>query len=272
MNDDYESDGLGSFSLDQIGMRGGAFGGARLLKLTTADVFSTREGEVVGPDRELAVLGLKKVVNKFVGKQLAEPPIVVPDGERVPDIEAMNRAAPQAEWGVGLNGQPQGPYTLILVLMLLDVKTMDRFAFVTPSKGGALAVGDLSDKVKFMRRFRGPDVTPVVTLHTMPFRIARLNITRKRPDFRVVRWIKLGDAGGDSLPTPEAPKPLAGPELAPAEKPAVALVKPAAQGSSAGPGPETFASATLRPPPVVLGSAVQEPTLAEEMGGEAVPL
>jgi hypothetical protein len=119
-------------------MRSGAFGGARLLKYTT-DHFCTREGETIGPERELAVLGLKKVVQKFVGKQLVDT-IVVPDGEKVPDIEEMNRTAPQAEWSVGLDGKPQGPYTLVLVLKLLDPINMDRFAFITSSKGGAIAI------------------------------------------------------------------------------------------------------------------------------------
>jgi hypothetical protein len=265
MSDEFESDGLGSFSLDQIGMQGGAFGGARLLKYVT-DHFVTREGETIGPERELVALGLKKVIQKFVGKQLAAPPIIVPDGEKVPDIEAMNQAAPQEEWGIGLDGKPQGPYSLVLVLKLLDPLNMDRFAFVTSSKGGAIAIGDLSDKTKIMRRFRGPDIAPVVSCSTTAFRIARLNITRRRPDFKVVRWIKLGDAGG-SLPAPE-PKPLAAPTAAekPAEKPA-AVPKPVEPSAK----PEAFASVTLAPASVALGPAVEEPTLAEEMGGDAVP-
>jgi hypothetical protein len=238
MSDDYEDDGLSNFDLGQVGMRSGAFGGARMVKYVT-DRFVTREGETIGPETELAVLGLKKVVQKFVGKQL-EDTIVVPDGQKVPDIGELNRAAPQGEWGIGLDGKPQGPYTLFLVLKLLDLKSMDRFAFVTQSKGGAIAIGDLTDKVKIMRRFRGPDIAPVVALCTTPFRINRLNITRKRPDFRVKRWIKLGGGGG-GLPAPEGPKPLAGPE--PAQEPAAAPNSPAeptAQESSGGPTPETF--------------------------------
>jgi hypothetical protein len=88
-------------------------------------------------------------------------------------------------------------------------------------------------------------------------------VRRKRPEFKVVRWIKLGDTGG-SLPAPEAPKPLAGP--APAEKPTAASnspVKPVA--------PATFASVTLTPAAAALGPGVEEPTLAEEMGEDAVP-
>ena len=45
MSNDEEDDGLGSFDLEQLGMKTGAFGGARLLKYVT-DHFITREGEV----------------------------------------------------------------------------------------------------------------------------------------------------------------------------------------------------------------------------------
>jgi hypothetical protein len=132
-----ESDGLDSFDLSQIGMQGSAFGSAKLLKFVT-DHYATREGEVIGPEREFVVLGLKKIILKFVGGKLAEPPIIVPDGKKAPDIEAMNKAAQREEWGVSLDGKPCGPYTLFLVLQLLDTKTMDLFAFNTSSKGGKI--------------------------------------------------------------------------------------------------------------------------------------
>src|SRR5262249_1156044 len=153
---DCESDGLDNFDLEQIGMRTGTFGGARLLKYVT-DHFCTREGETIGPERELVALDLKKIVQKFVGKQLVDS-IIVPDGEKAPDIDQMNEKTPREEWGTGLDGKPQGPYSLVLVLKLLDPISMDRFAFITSSKGGAIAIGDLADKTKIMRRFRGPGV------------------------------------------------------------------------------------------------------------------
>ena len=107
MSENQESDGLDSFSMEQIGQRTGAFGGARLLKYVT-DHFVTREGEVIEPSREMIVLGLKKVVQKFVGQKLVDT-IVVPDNEKMPDVAAMNEAAPREEWGTDLNGNPVGP-------------------------------------------------------------------------------------------------------------------------------------------------------------------
>jgi hypothetical protein len=206
MNENQENDGLDSFSMEQIGQRTGAFGGARLLKYVT-DHYVTREGEIIEPNREMIVLGLKKVMQKFVEQKLVDT-IVVPDNERMPDVAAMNEAAPREEWGTDLNGNPVGPYVRVLVLKMLDAKTMDRFAFVTSSVGGSIAIGDLSDKTKVMRRLNGPNVAPVVSCSTTNFK-TRYSM-RKRPDFRVLRWIALGGDGG-GLPKPEPAKSLAAP-------------------------------------------------------------
>ena len=165
---EVESDGLDNFSPEQIGRKPGAFGGARLLKFVDGH-FVTREGEEIGPDKELVVLGLNKVVQKFVGRKLLDT-IIVPDGANVPNLKEMNDAAPREEWGVDLNNNPVGPYTLVLVLKLISGLTLDRFAFITNSVGGSIAIGDLSDKTRIMRRFRGPNVSPVVSLGLTTFR------------------------------------------------------------------------------------------------------
>src|SRR5262245_7544397 len=246
MRDEYENDGLSDFSLDQIGMQAGAFGGARLLKFNDGQ-YITREGEVIEPNRELMVLGLKKVVQKFVGKKLVETRIV-PDGEPAPDIKAMNEECPREEWGTDLNGNPAGPYVLVLALKLLEEKGMNRFVFVTQSKGGGIAVGDLSDKVKIIRRIRNDNnVVPVVSCRSINFPIKRLNITKKRPDFSVLRFTKLRNGGG-GLPAPEAPKPLTPPTA-----------------SSSAPQQPTAAQHNIS------GTPVAPTTLSEEMGGDSVP-
>jgi hypothetical protein len=250
MRDEYENDGLSDFSLDQIGMQVGAFGGARLLKFVDGQ-YVTREGEVIEPNRELMVLGLKKVVQKFVGKKLVETTIV-PDGEPAPDIKAMNEKCPREEWGTNLNGDPAGPYVLVLALKLLEEKGMNRFVFVTQSKGGGIAIGDLSDKVKIIRRIRNDNnIVPVVSCHSINFPIKRLNITKKRPDFRVLRFTKLGNGGGGGLPAPEAPKPLTPPTAA----------------SSTPPPSER----NISTPTTSIGTPVAPTTLSEEMGGDTVP-
>ena len=242
MSTNLESDGLGDFSVEQTGQKQGAFGGAHLLKYVT-DHFVTREGEVIEPTREMVCLGLKKIVQKFVGQKLIDT-IVVPNDEKMPDVNAMNEAAPRDEWGKDLNGNPVGPFTRVLVLKLLDAQTMERFAFVTSSVGGSIAVGDLSDKCKIMRRFKGPNAVPVVSCSTTLFK-TKFG-TRKRPDLRVLRWIELKDDGGGELPKPEQPKQIEQP------KPMKMAAAPAS----------TFGK------PLSFGAPLEPPTTKQEMEDE----
>ena len=217
-----ESDGLSDFDLEQIGRKAGAFGGARLLKFVDGR-FVTREGEEISAENELLALGLKKVIQKFVGRKLVET-TVIPDGEKVPDLKAMNDAAPREEWGTDLNGDPAGPHVLVLVLKLINTATLDRYAFITNRVGGQIAIGDLSDKTKIMRKLRGPNVSPVVSLGVTTFK-TKVGL-KKRPDFRVVRWLALSP---DVLPEPKHPaaaapaieqqKAVAAPPVAPATPP-----------------------------------------------------
>jgi hypothetical protein len=157
-NYEPEDDGLSTFSLDQLGQQVSTFGGARILKFVAGN-YVTREGETIGPEREFVLLGLVKVVQKFVGKKLMDT-IVVPPLEKFPDVDAMNEAAPREEWGPDLNGKMVGPYARILVLKLYDASTMDRYVFVTGTLGGMIAFGDISDKIKLIRRQKGKDTTP----------------------------------------------------------------------------------------------------------------
>jgi hypothetical protein len=269
---EVESDGLDNFSPEQIGRKAGAFGGARLLKFVDGR-FVTREGEEIGPDKELIVLGLKKVVQKFVGRKLLDT-IVVPDSEKVPNLKEMNDAAPREEWGIDLNNNPVGPYTLVLVLKLINAATLDRFAFITNSVGGSMAIGDLSDKTKIMRRFRGPNVSPVVSLGVTTF---RTNFgSKKRPDFRIVRWLTLS---ADVLPGPDRPsaaptpaigrhEPVATPTIAPVEKPSPALAAATQAAAPAAAAQSAFALAAAVREGVTLGTPVDPPTLKEEMGDD----
>jgi hypothetical protein len=197
----YE-DGFDDFNLEQIGQRPGAFGGARLLKFVT-DKYATREGDVISPERRFICLGLTKVVQKFIQQKLVDTKIVPPN-ENMPDIERMNEEAPKEEWGTDLNGNPAGPYSRVLVLKFIEEPALTRFAFVTQSIGGSIAVGDLCDKIKIMRRLHGPEVTAIVSPQTTLFK-TRFGV-RKRPNFEVVAWRKLGGEGGGKLPA--APQPL----------------------------------------------------------------
>ena len=115
-------------------------------------------------------------------------------------MEALNDATPRSEWTEGPDGKPRGPWQAQHVVYLLDLKTGERFTWPTGTIGGARSVSDLVDKTKWMRRFRGPAVYPVVTLSDcfMNTRFGgrqrphcRRRIRRNwNPLRRMQRWIK----------------------------------------------------------------------------------
>lgn len=203
----YE-DGFDDFNLEQIGQRTGVFGGARLLKFDT-DKYVTREGDVIGPERRFLCLGLVKMVQKFVQKKLVDIQIVPPN-EKMPNVEEKNEEASREEWGPDPYnpGKMVGPYSRILVLKFIEEPALTRFAFVTKSVGGSIAVGDLSDKIKIIRRLYGSDTTAVVAPQTTLFK-TKYGV-RKRPHFEVTDRRKFGgkDDGGQPLPSTKGPLQL----------------------------------------------------------------
>jgi hypothetical protein len=291
--ENQEDDGLSSFSLDQLGQRKSAFGGAKMVKFNNG-VYATREGETIGPEREQILLGLVKVIQKFVGKKLVET-IIVPPREDFPDIDAMNEGAPREEWGVNLNGDAAGPYVRVLVLKLLDAKTMDCYAFVTQTTGGSIAVGDITGKVKIMRRIRGPNVTAVVSCQSATMKSNYNPRGVRRPEFKVLRWIALA-ASPETVtapaPTQAIAPPAAAAPAAPVAPAAAATPAAAAAAAATAPTAVTPAAAPAAAPPVAaapeappitpepaavptvtvdtanIGTVVLPPTLKEELQDE----
>jgi hypothetical protein len=278
VRDGYEDDGLGDFELEQIGMQSGAFGGARLLKFNKG-IYVTREGEVIEPSRPLVVLGLVKLVQKFVGQKLIhEATIIVPGDQKVPNIAALNEQAPREEWGVDFNGNPKGPYGLTLLLKLIDRNnTLGRFAFVTNSTGGSMAIGDLSARTKIMRQLRGPNIKAVVSCGVNNFKSTKFGLV-KRPDFRTVDWIEFYNGEREKLPPTSGPTPSlppassaasttsAAPAAAAPSTPAAPTAETAASPQGAAAKLDIFAGKSVN-----FGPSVKEPTLQEEMGGDQIP-
>lgn len=252
-----EDDGLSSFSLEQLGQKIGTFGGARLLKFNAGE-YKTREGEVITPDREFMMLGLVKIVQKFVNKKLVESS-VVPQRESLPDLKKMNVEAPQEEWGVDLNGKPQGPWTYTLALKLLD-RGYNRYAFITNSTGGGIAVGDLTDKVKIIRRLKGRDVTAVIICEHGVRMTSKFNPNGvPRPSFRIVRYARL--AGNEDVPELSPPKtPPATPAASGETRPAMTAGEQLDTFAGDSHGEKTERKYDLLYPPTPL-----KPSLTDEM-------
>jgi hypothetical protein len=174
-----------------------------LLRFTNDFAWMTNEDDELSSTLELFFIDVLRVVPKWGpdGKP-AGPPIVVEPGQRFPDVDKMNAEAPRDEW-IEQFGKMVGPYQRQHVCYLLDTATMTKYTFPTSTVGGSIAVRELVDKVKWMRKFRGAHVCPVVTLATKHMKTDYGR--RERPHFIIKRWVDLGGDGGDLLPVPTTP-------------------------------------------------------------------
>jgi hypothetical protein len=177
-----------------------------LVKFSNEAAWITGAGEELSPDLELIVIDVIRVVQKWKdGNPDPANTIILEPGQKFPDIAKLNAAVPRKEWVEGPDGKPRGPWQAQHVVYLLDPQKMGRYSFPTSTIGGAIAVRDLVDKTKWMRKFRGVNVYPVVRLSDV-----HMNTRfggRQRPHFDTVKWILL-DGGGNALPAPGQAKLL----------------------------------------------------------------
>jgi hypothetical protein len=186
-----------------------------LLKFSNDYTWVTREGEELSPDLELVVVDIRRIVQKWHNGKPVETIILEPL-QKFPDVEKMNEQTPRGEWVEDRNGKSRGPWQAQQVVYLLNPLTMDRYTFPTGTIGGAICCHDISDRTKWIRKYRGTQVYPVVTLSDVFFPTSHGG--RQRPHFIVKNWIGFGD-DGKALPAPVGPKSPTTPSETPSEKP-----------------------------------------------------
>jgi hypothetical protein len=158
----------------------------------------TIHGEKMPQGIELIAVDINRIVQKWKDQLPVETMILEPR-QKFPDIEELNDKTPRNEWVEGPDGKQRGPWQRQHVLYLIDPQTMDRYSYPTGTIGGAIAVREVADKTRLMRKFRGQNVYAVVTLSDV-----HMNTKfggRQRPHFIVQRWIELGDEE-KALPAP----------------------------------------------------------------------
>jgi hypothetical protein len=121
----------------------------------------------------------------------------------LPDLDALNAAIPKGEWELDMDGKPRPPWSSTLKIFFFDTATGERAIYATATIGGNIAVSEIADKVRMMRRLRGSSVYPVVKLKSKPMKTKFRQ--RPRPFFEVQRWITLG-GGEQTLPAPPTPR------------------------------------------------------------------
>jgi hypothetical protein len=122
-----------------------------------------RGEEVISPDREFFVIGILRVVQRWINQLPAEGSRVLEPDEPWPDVEKLNKAAPPEEWR-DYFGKRVGPWQKSYVVYLLDPRSTEVFTYPTSTGGGITAVRQLRKSIARARQIRGPDVYPLVTL------------------------------------------------------------------------------------------------------------
>ena len=220
-----------------------------LIKFSNEAAWLLRDNEELLADFELVAVDVARVVVKWGPDQAPIETIILAPEQKFPGIEEMNENTPREEWVEGPDRQMRGPWQGQHVLYLLDIKTMDKFSYPTSTTGGRIAIRELRDKLVWMRRLKGANIYPVITLADK-FMNTRFG-GRQRPHFVIKRWVRLGGEGGEveALPSP-SPSPSMTAQLDQFAKPAD---KPAQQTTSQSDLPLT---------------EVKQPTLAEELNDE----
>jgi hypothetical protein len=128
-----------------------------------------------------------------------------------------------------------GPYQMQYLLYLLDAQTLDKFTYPTSTVGGGMCCRAIAEKVTWMRKYKGPKLSAVITLDDTFMNTGWGG--RQRPHFKIVRWIGFDGGGDKALPEP----------------------KPVLEGGAAA------KSKTPESPP---WNEVEEPTLREELNDD----
>jgi hypothetical protein len=174
------------------------------IKFTNEAAWVDSSGQELPARLELIMVDIGRIVQKWKDQQPVETIILAPH-QKYPDVRAMNEACPKSEWREW-NGQLLGPWQAQHVAYLLNPADMNKFSWPTGTVGGNIAIAEIAEKTRNMRRFRGQRVYAVVRL-TDKFMPTRWG-GRQRPHLEVVRWVTLDGTG--ALPAPDTPA-IAGP-------------------------------------------------------------
>jgi hypothetical protein len=201
------TDGFAGFEDRAEGVDGEVLGGGSLIKgmlikFSNEAAWIDTNGEELPAGLELVVVDIIRAVVKFVDQQLVDKRVLAP-GEFFPDLSALNDTTPKEEWSEGPDGKPRGPWQKQHILYLLNLDTMDRFSYPTSTVGGSIAIRELVDKTNWMRKLRGPDLYPRITLGDV-FMNTKFG-GRQRPHFEIKGWVQLGSSEPVAVsPTPKS--------------------------------------------------------------------
>jgi hypothetical protein len=91
----------------------------------------------------------------------------------------------EAEWPTNMSGKPEHPWRYTFYVYLLDPATGETSTFSTNTAGGAIAVRELTDQIRNMRRMK-PRAIPIIKLESRQFRTGFG--LKQRPHLQIVGW------------------------------------------------------------------------------------
>jgi hypothetical protein len=137
--------------------------------------------------QRLLTLRLTRGLRRWSDETLEE---ISEDAGPLPNHNDMNAAIPQAQWRIGLNGEPEPPWQMAYAVYLLDTNTFELFNSINQTFGQRIAWEKLREQVRWCSAVRKTSMHPMVVLGSarMKTKMAKL-----RPDFAVVagEWMCL---------------------------------------------------------------------------------
>lgn len=202
-NYDPHDDGFAGWSDQREGAEeraGGLIKGVKLKFLNTG----RWDPEDLEREKLIVVKQLRCVQKWSLEKKPVETEILRPN-EPFPDIEARNNALPKSEWVEGpVKGQLVGPWQTSFVLYLINPASMEEITYPTATVGGSIAIGELIDKLLWMRRSKNNNrIYPIVHLSSKSMKTGYGE--RPRPFFIIMGWTTMGaDTPAEKLLTAPA--------------------------------------------------------------------
>jgi hypothetical protein len=170
----------------------------------------------------------------------------------LPDPEVLNDAIPLSEWKKGLNGQPEQPWKLIFIVVMINTTTGAVYAYKNSTYGARLMHEQLVERIAVKQMLCGEHVLPIAQLEKRPWHSAAFG-PQLRPHLEPIDWRKIG--GGDEPPTPLLPAPT--PTTAPASA-APADASAAAPTAASTASPSTVPDSTKPVKPMTVGEFIAD--------------
>jgi hypothetical protein len=173
------------------------FGGSTVIKFDprTAKWLFTNDTQPPA-DREYLAADIERELVKWPPGTEKGRPVerqVLKPHEPFPNVEVKNKATPQSEWRLDLNGNMVGPWQARHVLHLIDLVTTQRLVFPTSTGGGHAAVCELVMRVNDRRDLSGiPNLVAVIVLRDA---LHSKKYGTRRPYFEPVRFQPFGPGG-----------------------------------------------------------------------------